>query len=358
MFFSILLIVPNVSAPSPLRYRFTMSYVFENKGSIPVNLPKEDVSVPLFLKEPNQSAKIVASSHNLVDYYKDRDENGWFVVNITRVINPNQKISIFVTYEIESYDRARPSLDNSKAGLISDIPDSLIQEFCIPTSTFMSSNNDILSKAKELTNNKQTVLGKVMNLLEWFTTNFRYGNYEVPRYANDTYKYLEGDCDDQAILLISMLRGIGIPSYMEVGTYFMPGYEATNKSWEGHLEIFAKNIGWHGWAMVYIPPWGWTPVDLTLSTSTDPFTKIIEAPEYSNLIVKCFNVSKQDYITESWNARERVIKSTLYITSTDEATQIFSQPLQNPNIQFLGASIGVLIIVLFYLDRRKNQIPI
>ncbi|MBM3291255.1 transglutaminase family protein [Candidatus Bathyarchaeota archaeon] len=334
-----------------------MSYVFENKGLEAINLTKEDVSVPLFLKEPSQSVKIVAFSHNLVDEYNDQDENRWLVVNISRIINPSQKISIFVTYEIESNDRVRSSLDNNKAGLISDIPDSMIQEYCITTSTFMSSNKDILSKAQELTKNTQTVLGKVMNLLDWFIANIRYGNYEVPRYANETFRYLEGDCDDQAILLISMLRGIGIPSYLEVGTYFMPGYETTNKSWDGHLENIAKNIGWHGWAMVYIPPWGWTPVDLTLSTSVDPLTKINQAPEYSNLIVKCFRVSKQDYITESWNTRERVIKSTLYVISKDEATQIFNQPLQNPNIQFLGVSIVILIIALFYLERRKNQIP-
>jgi transglutaminase-like putative cysteine protease len=358
IFVLLTIIIPNVSAPSPLHYKYTISYVFENKGTKPLNLTKEDLSVPIFMKDVSKVSKITDSSHSLIDEYKDDDGNGWLVVNVSRMLNPGKQISYFVTYEIESYDKTKPTLDHISAGVIEDIPNSLTTELCRPTSTFLATNTQILAKAQELTNSTQTVLGKVMNLLGWFTSNINYGTYEVPRYANDTFKHLEGDCDDQAILLISMLRGLGIPAYMEVGTYFMPGYEATEKSWEGHLEIEAKGIGWHGWAIVYIPPWGWVPVDMTLSTNPDPLKKLNEAPEYSNLIVTCFNVSKQEYIKESWNTRERVIESTLYVTSKDEAVQIFNQPLFNPTIQILGACIGGLIIIQYYFERRRQQYPI
>ena len=44
---------------------------------------------------------------------------------------------------------------------------------------------------------------------------------------------------------------------------YMPNIMLKETYWEDHLNISYNNVGWHGWAMVYIPPWGWLPVDLT-----------------------------------------------------------------------------------------------
>ena len=110
--------------------------------------------------------------------------------------------------------------------------------------------------------------------------------------------------------------------------------------------------------MVYIPPWGWVPVDLTLIKNSDPLIMLNEAPEYSNRIFTCFNVSKQDYVKESWETRERVIKSTLYVIAKDEATQIWTLPIYNPGIQFFGISISLLIIMMFLIERKRQQYPL
>ncbi|NIU01818.1 MAG: hypothetical protein GWN01_13185, partial [Nitrosopumilaceae archaeon] len=67
-------------------------------------------------------------------------------------------------------------------------------------------------------------------------------------------------------------------------------------AWDEHLLISQDGIGWHGWAMVFIPPWGWTPIDLTLTQKDSAIDVINDSPQYTSNVIPFINISEQEYI--------------------------------------------------------------
>lgn len=108
--------------------------------------------------------------------------------------------------------------------------------------------------------------------------------------------------------------------------------------------------------MIYIPPWGWVPVDLTLSNSDSGLDLIKNAPEYNDNIIPVLNVSKQSYIGDTLATRERITNSSIYVTVSDEAHIVYSadNPFQNYLLLGLGAALLIAIGLMFYYSNRKE----
>jgi len=347
-------VIPVTFAVETYRYRYVMSYVFENRGSAPFTLDQDDASVPIFVNNGHQTVTVTSSDPALGDSYVDDDGNSLRNCGIPLTINPGQKLSYAVVYEIASSDDPSISINTNDAGGISDIPPSLVAQYVFPTETFTSNNTDVMEKARQLTENRTTVLGKVMAMLWWLKGNITYDSSEVPRYPTETLKELKGDCDDQAILLISLCRSLGIPAYLQVGIILSEGIDVSESSWDGHLMIEEKGIGWHGWTMVYMPPWGWLPVDLTLTSTSNPLEVIQNSPERSHMVVTCLDVSKQAYIGDSRATREKITASGLYVTSKDEATVIKEEIWAYSSMIVLGVVLAASVIVMFWAARRRS----
>ncbi len=65
-----------------------------------------------------------------------------------------------------------------------------------------------------------------------------------------THSY--GDCGAQSLYFSALCRSIGIPARTSGGWQLVPGLE-----------------GPHFWAEIYLPPYGWVPVDTTVAESAD-----------------------------------------------------------------------------------------
>jgi hypothetical protein len=193
-------------------------------------------------------------------------------------------------------------------------------------------------------------------MIDWLADNTEYSNFEVPRYPNQTAVDGLGDCDDQSILLISMCRSLGIPAYLQVGIVIHPSIVDSETSWEGHLNDTKKGVGWHAWAMIYVPPWGWLPVDLTLVQEDGGLDVLTGAPEYESNIIPCFDVNRQSYIGESLATRERFIGSTVYVEIADEAERMGSGIPRGELyiVAGLGVAVTAAIILMFASERRAN----
>ena len=348
-------IVPAHAATS--NYSYTETYTFENRGSSPVTLTKDDVAVPLFLSNEYQTITITSSSPSLRTPYPDEDGNKLSDPNLNLTLQPGGKITFTVTYQITSSDAPVPQLSLSTAGTASDIPSSLVSQYTATTDTFWANDTRIATLARSLTAGEPTVLGKVARLVKWFNANITYTNHEIPLYPNQTLTQKQGDCDDQSILLISMLRSLGIPAYLEIGIVFNSGISGDDTVWSGHLSIKETGLAWHGWAMIYTPPWGWIPVDLTLVSDNDPLQMIKKAPEYTAPVVTAMKISSQGYTSLSVETRQRIISSNLYITSTETAEGVQASWV-NPTMVLLAVGLSAAIGFMFYTARRRKQQPI
>ena len=250
-------------------------------------------------------------------------------------------------YLIKSRPENPPELDYETAQGFNHIPENLISKYTETTETF-EVNEQISDLAFEIKGDEESVLGTVDHLLTWINDNTEYCNFDLPQYPYDTIESGEGDCDDQSILLITMCRSLGIPAFLQVGIIIHSRIDSKDTSWEGHLISEQDGVSWHGWAMVYIPPWGWLPVDLTLSAETNTIDRIENAPQYNSNIITAINVNKQEYIKGSAEAMDRIINSDLYVTLKDEAHRSNNQPIWlNYTLIGLGLVMTIAIIMMF-----------
>jgi transglutaminase-like putative cysteine protease len=357
LFLILILLMQIVSAQAATQYKYTITYTFENKGATAITLERDDVAVPLFINSQSQTVTVTSSSPSLGPTYIDEDGNPLAEPDLSLTIPANSKLTYTVIFQITSSGMAKPQFDASKAGLISDIPTALVSEYTITTETFWSNNTEIAKIAKNLTDKETTVLGKLTRIVKWFRANVTYLSHEIPLYPDKTLTQRQGDCDDQSILLISMLRSLDIPAYLEIGAVLSSNIDSTDTVWDGHLTISEKGIGWHGWAMVYTPPWGWIPVDLTLTNYDDPMQTIQNAPQYTPTVVTALKIHKQVYTTLSVETRQRIVSSNIYVTSTELAGGIQASWI-DPTMIFLAITLVGAIILMFYTSRRLRKKPI
>jgi hypothetical protein len=99
--------------------------------------------------------------------------------------------------------------------------------------------------SQELTSNSLTVYENVRNVYDYVRKNVDYQTVagSEPKSCLQTLADGTGDCDDQSILLISLLRAAGIPAWLAFGVL----YDQGRGVW-----------GAHAWAEVYMPIVGGT----------------------------------------------------------------------------------------------------
>jgi transglutaminase-like putative cysteine protease len=339
------------------QFTFRSTYAFENRGETAYNVTQADSTLFLFMENRWQTVTTRNASHAILKETVDEDGNGLAIVDLPSEISAGETMIFSIEYVIHSEDMPRPEIDPAEAGGIDDIPVSLVGEYTGETESFRR-NDDIESLARELAAEETTVLGVVTRLIGWIVTNVTYCNFDTPLYPDETFNDLQGDCDDQAILLISLLRSLGIPAFLQVGVVFSESIESDKSSWEGHLSVKQNGVGWHGWALVYVPPWGWIPVDLTLTTATEPLEIILRAPEYESSIVPTYNVSKKAYIGDSRRSREQLIASDLYITISET---FIEESIGSSWSTFVYIGVGLtagaaFVVIIIYLSKRNSSL--
>jgi len=338
----------------PPRYSYRSTYTFENRGEEPYIIVEEDTQIPLFIDNNWQRVTVIDASHEILKELADEDGNLVGYMDLPSEIPAGGTLVFSVEYLLESGGMDRPLIDPALSGEISDIPERLVETYTSETETFRR-NEEIDALALDIAAGNTDVLEVVVDILSWVVSRVEYRNFEVPLYSDETLEDLQGDCDDQAILMISMLRSLGIPAFLQIGVVFSESISSETASWEGHLTFVQEGVGWHGWAMVYVPPWGWLPVDLTLTNAREPIDMILDAPEYSSNILTAFNVSEQQYIGGSRSSREMLIASDIYITVADIA-------IENPDTPFwdsytlIGAVVigGAVLVGIFVFLSRKS----
>ncbi|MFH1361015.1 MAG: DUF3857 domain-containing protein [Candidatus Omnitrophota bacterium] len=83
----------------------------------------------------------------------------------------------------------------------------------------METNREMKDKIRELINGKETLLDQIKAIYHFCAKEIRYVAVEYgqagfePHQASEIFENKYGDCKDQSILLISMLKGIGVPAY-------------------------------------------------------------------------------------------------------------------------------------------------
>lgn len=317
-------------------------------------LTEDDLMLGLFMNNSWQTAYLINVSYPIKEITYDSDGNPVALLNITdRTLGPNERLSYNVTYKFVLRQREMPALSEDNSGTLRDIPENLKMKYCKPTGLWPSNATIFREKALDIANNETKVLTIIKRFVRWIAYNIDYGPSEIPRYPNETLSLREGDCDDQANLLIAFCRAVGIPAYLQIGCIYLSKYDANRTYWSGHLVIRQIRVGWHGWAMVYIPPWGWLPVDLTYvkgDLRRNPLNSIKFSALISEYTFQYINIVETDYVAEARDLKEFLEKHEFYIYEEEEMREILIEETSLIAAAVIHPTVG--------LNRLKIKSPV
>jgi len=93
---------PIVLGEKQTQYVYTLSYIFENRGTTNFNLTQDDVSIPFFMNTSWQKVVLDELDQNYSIETIDEDGNKGVIVGLDRVLLPGQKLSFTAKYNISS----------------------------------------------------------------------------------------------------------------------------------------------------------------------------------------------------------------------------------------------------------------
>ncbi|MDH5734113.1 MAG: hypothetical protein OEY88_10105 [Candidatus Bathyarchaeota archaeon] len=349
-------------------YIIRSTVTYSNQGANIWNLTEEDRTISLFMNNTWQTVYLANHSHPLQNVTVDEDGNPIAVLQFQPQLDPGKNVSYSVAYQVLSRPHSLPLIMEEESEALANITQDLRQKYCNESYTWQIGNQKIGEQAHAIAGNETNVLKIVKEFVGWIWRNITYEPHEIPMYPNQTLLSGKGDCDDQAILLITFCRILRIPSYLQIGCIHLPGQYSNNTSWNGHVTNVARQIGWHGWAMVHIPPWGWLPVDLTYVKGWrgDPLNAIRTGALSSQIgTIQYMNISERDYVTSAWAYRELITENGFYIYAEDEMTQTSRQSLWEIIIEkwfyriliILVVTTCVIIVVYTYVSRAEKMRP-
>lgn len=303
-----------------------------NNGTSPIPVNDTDLLIfdyPLgILGQKVNDVKVWVDGREYGYTLRNDDGSVFLVINAPEienaVIGPGEKIEAGVEYIVTINLTARIlsaieilSSTNlmeliSRSGSWNDIP-SIDKRYVEKTAMWNYSNPLIRLLVKYIERQgRDKPLVAVLSAIKWLDDNIVYETRIPPRHPWEVVLEGAGDCDDQSNLLITILRSLGVPSYLEIGIVWVDNnFNLTNTSANGHITYTFIGGGGHGWVTAYIPPWGWVRIDMTISLGTG-IDHIRHAAYYITPIVITGNVTRGDYAKSSAHFTEKIEEKELY----------------------------------------------
>jgi transglutaminase-like putative cysteine protease len=307
---------------------------FMNEGTDVWNLTQEDRSWALFMNNSWQTVRLIGHGHPLEAITTDADGNKLAVSQFQSRLHSGDSVDDYVVYHVLLKPRSIPNLSYAESGTLTQIPNIVQTQYCGRYGFWMTDDPKIQETALAITGGETNVLAVVAKLVSWIWNNIKYKSHDPTLYPNETLSLREGDCDEQAMLLGTFCRVLGIPSYLQIGCVFQP--ETNSSSDSGRMHYTLNDIAWHGWAIVYVPPWGWLPADLTYvsGSRTDPLNAVKTGAVMLQSTVQAMNISQNDYIASDrvWKGLLESNNFTVYSTDKMSLTGAVFGDLSRDNV--------------------------
>ena len=280
-------------------YEYSISVTFRNTGGSPVALVPSMKILNLFPNATWQSSRLISASEGYVTT-KDSENNP--ILNVSLASVPaHADLTLYVSQRVTKVIQEKPSLEYAKSGVLDDIPSRLKIQSIQESDTWQTDGAKLRLLADEIwdsVDRSPNVLRVATAVADWIGKNVGPADHDAPYGPVETYESRVGDCDDQAMLLATLLRILGIPAYLQVGALWTE-QSAEDEYWNGTVASTFTNIAYHGWAIVYVPPWGWLPFDMTWGWQSDQaFAATRNAPILTTRGFTMLNVTTMDWVRE------------------------------------------------------------
>ena len=345
-------------------FSYTSKMILTNRGNCSWTPSEYDRTYSIFMNNSWQTVCLMSCNW---PYRRTQDlEGNPIIVLDTPVIPPNGSLTMAINLRIIERERKAPVISFNVSGTLDDIPSTLKEEYCRSQGTWLF-DEALRNLSYWIWNSENftvNVLRIVRGLADWIGENTEYASFETPLYPNETYSLRKGDCDDQSNLLVTLCRILGIPAFLQVGCLQNLEFPENETYWSGHFITYLKLIGFHAWAMIFIPPWGWLPFDMTLGWSqSDALRGIKSAAIYSKFTALMINVTESDWAGDARTMKERIVGNQIYLFDEEElvlqspwtSEERFWQELAFWLITSVSA-FGLVFIIVKRWFRRKREV--
>ncbi|MCX8204363.1 MAG: transglutaminase-like domain-containing protein [Candidatus Nezhaarchaeota archaeon] len=319
------LLISYPPSTKPLLLEYSLKIVLINNGSEP--LPLEPfLKASIFPNHTGQRTRVLSVKWAVGNFSSSSYELLWteegnLIIRLNgsyEQLAPSSKYELEVTIHVDLAHQDPPPLEIAlDASLpVDSIPQELRDKFCLATPLWDFTNPLVSRLVEEVGSKEGSTLELVLAFVKWIDDNLAYPlerRDAIAQYLNQTLVSLEGDCDDRANLFIAMCRAVRIPSFLQYGVVYEPGRSYEHVHAGGRYRYFGSGLSGHGWAMVYIPPWGWLPVDFTFFkgvssywrdgrlfvTTPDPLNHIKGAAVRIGGVIVEGNVTSRDYVAST-----------------------------------------------------------
>ena len=304
-------------------------YNIYNRGSEPFNLSDlGDIYVTYPQIDPRQVLLDyrVYVAGKLVNYTIKSEYGNLSLVAIIDiddiVIDPGKNISIKVYYRVKIRPPPKPiSMNDILNAPWHTVSNIRYYDNLTASSRFWNYSNPLIKLLSDyLWEKSNGSLGLyLIEAVRWIRENIAYHTRVPARHPVEVLVEYRGDCDDNANLLITLLRAKGIPAILEAGLVYIEDYYGSTVI-DRVVRYEVINGGPHGWVKVYIPGLGWRPIDLTfvLAKSRNPIDAFNKGAYMKMPIIVIERSLGRDYASETVEETRRLKKLRVYLVARIE----------------------------------------
>jgi len=215
--------------------------------------------------------------------------------------------SYFVTADL--YD-TRFFIRPEKVGKLKDIPKEISRKFLADDTKFDIKNPVIQKAVKEAVGSETNPYWMARRIYRWIIDHLYYelaGGWNV---APAIIERGNGSCSEYSFVFISMCRAAGIPARY-TGSIAIRG------------DLASEDDVFHRWCEIYLPPYGWIPVDPSAGDTKSPEGQASRFGYVGNRYLVTTTGTGSEYIGWSYNAGakwESVGKCKIYEEAIGEWT--------------------------------------
>ena len=292
--------------------RYKITYYAEIKG------PSKNVSLILPLPPNNSEVKWIrmfTSTLNVlgVDSYDLRSYNNHFQnVLQVNVVPPRR---FLVEYEVEVYSGIFLNTSLRYSNVRSDLR---VYENLTKITYWWNYSINIIKKTisflkSKTLKRKDMTVAEVLSMIRNVTVSkLSYSPSGVRTHLSEALRRGTGDCSEYSDLYVTIARGLGIPAVRALGYIIENWNEAL-----GEYEYYG-----HAWPLVYIPGYGWIPVEVTIEDRGK-----YPLPGSNTLDYLCIFIDDSIESTETWNP----LNGSILISPNEEWFLGFNEPLKINN---------------------------
>ncbi len=220
-----------------------------------------------------------------------------------------------VSYTVNARISAiRYLIDPAKTGTLDDIPADIRKAYTVDGSRYRINTPYIQETAKRIVGDEQNpywIARKIFNFLIEQVDYEMVGGWDVPEVI---LKRGTGSCSEYTFAFIALCRAAGLPARYQ-GSVVVRGDDAS------------VDDAFHRWAQVYLPNYGWVPVDASRGDAKSPADQARGFGELANrFLITTHSGGGSEYLDWTYNSFARY-KATGYC-NTQEENFAFWEPLK------------------------------